>query len=121
MSLINLEQVPELKLTNGIRARVANTGNVSVAHVRLDAGAVLAEHAHPHEQIVNVVDGELELTVEGKPFLLTRGQVMVLPPMVPHSGAAKTDVYVVDVFHPVRDDFVAMAGGKPASDLYDND
>ena len=44
-----------------------------------------------------------------------------LPPMVPHSGAAKTDVYVVDVFHPVREDFVAMAAGQSGSDLYDND
>ena len=105
MPLVDLSNVKELELAPGIRARVVNTDKVSVAHVQLDEGAILAEHSHPHEQIVNVVEGELELTVEGKPILLTRGKAMVLPPNVPHSGRAKTEVFVVDVFNPVREDF----------------
>jgi quercetin dioxygenase-like cupin family protein len=115
MPLVNLSDLKELTLAPGIRARVVNTGNVSVAHVTLDSGAVLVEHAHPHEQIVNVMEGELELTVEGKPFLLTRGTAVVLPPNVPHSGRAKSDVLVIDVFHPVREDFRAMAETGAAS------
>ena len=115
MPLVNLSDLKELTLAPGIRARVVNTGNVSVAHVKLDSGAVLAEHAHPNEQIVNVMEGELELTVEGKPVLLTRGKTMVLPPNVPHSGLAKSDVMVIDVFHPVREDFRAMAEAGGAS------
>ena len=105
MPLINLDAVKELTLAPGIRARVVNTGNMSVAHVLLDEGAVLPEHAHHNEQVVNVIDGELELTVAGETHTLTRGQVLVLPPMVPHSGRAVTACYVVDVFHPTREDF----------------
>ena len=52
-----------------------------------------------------VIEGELELTVEGKTHSLVPGVVMVLPPNVPHSGRAVTDVKVVDVFHPAREDF----------------
>jgi quercetin dioxygenase-like cupin family protein len=110
MPLTDLENVRELTLAPGIRARVVNTGNLSVAHVVLDEGALLPMHAHPNEQIVNVIDGELELIVAEEKHILTRGRVMVLPPMVPHSGRATTKCYVIDVFHPVRDDFVrAMA------------
>ncbi|MCP4549367.1 MAG: cupin domain-containing protein, partial [bacterium] len=69
----------------------------------------LAEHAHDNEQIVNVMEGELELTVEGQKHLLVPGKVLVLPPNVPHSGRAVTDVYVVDTFHPVREDFRKLA------------
>lgn len=110
MPLIDLEKVKELTLAPGIRARVVNTDNMSVAHVVLDEGALLPLHTHPNEQIVNVIDGELELVVAGEVYTLTLGRVMVLPPMVPHSGRATTKCYVVDIFHPVREDFArAMA------------
>lgn len=108
MPLTDLEQVKELTLAPGIRARVVNTGTMSVAHVVLDEGAVLPEHAHHNEQVVNVIDGELELTVAGETHTLRRGLVVVLPPMVPHSGRAVSRCYVVDVFHPVRDDFARL-------------
>ena len=108
--LIALDTVRELTLAPGIRARVVNTGNMSVAHVVLDEGAALPEHAHHNEQVVNVIEGELELTVAGETHRLTRGRVVVLPPMVPHSGRAVSACYVVDVFHPTREDFArAMA------------
>ena len=112
MLLVDLNSARELELAPGIRARLVNTGNVSVAHVHLDKDAVLAEHSHHHEQIVNVMEGELELTVEGKPIVLKKGLAMILPPNTPHSGLALTDVFVVDVFHPVREDFVKMSQGK---------
>jgi quercetin dioxygenase-like cupin family protein len=98
---------------------VVNTGNVSVAHVHLDAGAMLPEHTHHHEQIVNVLEGELELVVAGEAIVLKPGLSMVLSPMVPHSGRALTDVMVLDIFHPVREDFVAMAAGKAGPNPYE--
>jgi quercetin dioxygenase-like cupin family protein len=78
---------------------------MTVAHVKLDAGAILPEHEHVHEQVVNVIQGELELTADGVSHSLTPGKVMVLAPNVPHSGRAVTDARVIDVFHPVREDF----------------
>lgn len=119
MPLVDHKELKELALAEGIRARVVNTGNVSVAHVRLDAGALLPEHAHHHEQIVNVVEGELELTVDGEAVVLKPGLSMVLAPMIPHSGRALTDVLVLDIFHPVREDFVALAAATDDANLYD--
>ncbi len=112
MQCVELSSVKEIELADGVRARVVHTGNVSVAHVRLDAGAAVPEHAHYHEQIVNVIDGEMELTVNGTPTLLRRGTIYLLPPMVPHSARALSDVYVIDIFHPVREDFRSMAEGQ---------
>ena len=119
MPLINLDDLKELVLADGIRARVVNTGNVSVAHVRLDAGAILPEHTHHNEQVVNVLEGELELVVAGEAIVLKPGLSMVLAPMVPHSGKALTDVLVLDIFHPVREDFVAMTAGTVGPNLYE--
>jgi quercetin dioxygenase-like cupin family protein len=117
MALVNLETQHELQLAEGVAARVVTAESMTVAHVQIKAGAMLAEHKHPHEQVVNVIEGELELTVEGKPHSLTPGKVMVLPPNVPHAGRAVTDCRVVDVFHPVREDFRGSAfAGYPGPD-----
>jgi len=104
MALLELDNLKELTLADGIRAKVVTGESMTVTHVILDQDAVLPEHAHPQEQIVNVMEGELELTVQGQPHLLTRGKVYTLAPNVPHSAVARTDVYVIDVFCPIRED-----------------
>ncbi len=109
MPQVNLDSVTELKLADGILARVVTGDTMTVAHVRLAEGAILAEHRHIHEQVVNVIDGELELLVEGNPHRLIRGTVFVLPSNILHGARAITDCYVIDVFHPIREDFRAAA------------
>ena len=106
MPFLNLNELPSLEIAPGIVGRIVTADSMTVAHVSIVAGSVLPEHAHIHEQVVNVVEGTLELTVEGKTHSLKPGTAMVLPPNVPHSGKAITDVRVVDVFHPVREDFI---------------
>lgn len=105
MSLVEIEKLPELQLADGITARAVTASTVTVAHVHLAEGAILPEHAHHHEQVVNVIAGELELVVDGQPYRLVPGKVMVLPPNMPHSGRAVKDCRVIDVFHPIREDF----------------
>jgi quercetin dioxygenase-like cupin family protein len=111
MNLIELARTKTIELARGVTAQVVHTANISIAHVTLLEGAVVPTHAHHQEQVLNVIDGELELTVDGEVSVFTRGKVLVLPPMVPHSARAITQVYVIDVFHPTREDFKAMAEG----------
>ncbi len=106
MPLINLKELTPLEIAPGIVGFIVTADSMTVAHVSIAAGSILPEHAHVHEQVINVIEGELELTAEGKTNRLVPGTAMVLPPNVPHSGRAVTDVKVVDVFHPVREDFV---------------
>ena len=106
MSFFNVNELPPLELAPGIVGRIVTADSVTVAHVTLASGSTLSEHAHIHEQVVNVIEGELKLTVEGKAYILVPGTSMVLPPNIPHSGEAITDVKVIDVFHPIREDFI---------------
>jgi quercetin dioxygenase-like cupin family protein len=71
----------------------------------IDAGAVMPEHGHPHEQVVNVLEGEFDLIVEGKTYEAKPGFVAILPSNAKHGGKAKTNVRILDVFYPVRDDY----------------
>lgn len=109
MPLVNLNELKELTLAEGVSARVVHAGNMSIAHVRIVPGAVAPMHTHHHEQVVNVIEGELELTVGGETKRLKPGQAMVLSPLVPHSAKAVSACYIIDVFHPVREDFRALA------------
>jgi len=115
MPLVKLDELPELQISEGIFMRAVTAQTVTVSHVRIVAGSPFPEHSHYHEQVVNVVEGELELIADGRTHRLIPGKVLVLPPNVVHSGRAITDCRVVDVFHPVREDFRGTSfGGYPA-------
>ena len=105
MSVIVVDGVPVREIFPGFRARVVHSARTSQSWIEIDAGASFPEHQHPHEQIVNVLQGELEVTAGGVTHRLTPGKVLVIPPDVPHSGRAITDCRVLDVFAPTRDDY----------------
>ena len=108
MTFVDLNNLKEYELAKGVRAHIINCDSMSISYVNLDAGADMPEHNHINEQVVNVIEGELELTVNGEPRVLMAGVVEVLPSNVPHSARALTDCRVIDVFHPAREDWIAM-------------
>jgi quercetin dioxygenase-like cupin family protein len=105
MPLIALDEVQVREIFPGFRARLIHTARVTHSWVDIDAGASFPEHQHPHEQIVSVLDGTLELTVDGATYQLSRGSVFVIPPHAPHQGRAVTACQVLDTFAPAREDY----------------
>lgn len=105
MPLIQIDHLPVREIFPGLRARLIHTNQVSHSWVEIDAGATFPEHHHPHEQIVSMLAGELELTVDGVRHRLAPGQVFVIPPDARHSGRALTACRVLDAFAPVREDY----------------
>jgi quercetin dioxygenase-like cupin family protein len=65
----------------------------------------LPEHAHPHEQVTNVIEGVFDLTVEAETTRLRAGSAVLIPPNANHSGKSVTACRIIDVFHPVREDY----------------
>ncbi len=105
MSFINLNEITEREIVPGFKGKFIHSENVTVVHWSITAGSQLSEHNHPHEQVTNVLAGELELTVEGVTRRLKSGEVAVVPSDVKHHGIAITDCYILDVFYPVREDY----------------
>jgi len=89
----------------GFKAAFAHSGHITVAHWITEAGAVLPQHSHAHEQIVNVVEGKFELQIGDESVVLGRDTVAVIPPDVVHYGRALTACRIIDVFYPIREDF----------------
>jgi quercetin dioxygenase-like cupin family protein len=105
MQIRNLAEVAEQEPFPGFHAKFVHSANVTVSYWNVKAGAVLPEHAHPHEQISNILAGEFELVVDGESCVLTANSVAVIPPGAKHSGRALTACRIIDVFYPVREDY----------------
>ncbi|HMB68210.1 MAG TPA: cupin domain-containing protein [bacterium] len=103
----DVTELPERELAKGFHARMVHGEGMTVAHWRVEAGAELPMHAHPHEMIVNLLEGELEITVGQEKRVLHAGGIAVIPGNVPHGVTARTACRILDVWHPVREDYKA--------------
>lgn len=104
MSIVDLETMTPKTPFEGGKVRFIHTGNMTFAYWHLEKGANLPSHAHPHEQVANMISGELELKIGEETVILTPGKAAIIAPNVPHSARAISACDVLDVFHPVRDD-----------------
>ena len=105
MPFVSLASLEPRRPVAGFVGRFVHSEAVTVAYWDVEAGAALPEHTHPHEQVANVLSGRFELSVDGESRILDEGEVAVIPPGVPHGGRALTACRILDVFHPVRDDY----------------
>jgi len=80
---------------------------VMMAKIRFKAGAVGAAHRHPHIQCSYVESGEFVLTIDGRSETLVAGDSYLVPSGALHDALAVTDGVLIDVFTPMREDFVA--------------
>jgi quercetin dioxygenase-like cupin family protein len=99
------KNIEEKTIFPGFRARFIHSANMTFALWDIDAGASLPEHAHPHEQVVHLLEGELSLTVAGINKVMKTGSVAVIPSNARHFGKAVTVCRVLDVFYPLREDY----------------
>ena len=105
MPKISLNDIESKELAPGFHARMVHSENMTLAYWDIEEGSLLPEHSHPHEQVANVIEGTLELVVDGETHTMTPGKVFVIPSNAPHSGKALTACKVIDVFYPVREDY----------------
>jgi quercetin dioxygenase-like cupin family protein len=90
----------------GVTIETVAGDRLMLSYVRLEAGSVVPEHAHSHEQMGMMISGRLEFTIAGQTRLLEVGDIWRIPGNVPHSvRAVDGPAVALDVFHPVRDDY----------------
>jgi quercetin dioxygenase-like cupin family protein len=105
MPYIDLRDIKETEKLPGFLGRFLHSEHTTVGYWNISAGASLPEHAHSHEQITSVIEGEFAFTLEGETRTMRAGSIAVIPANAKHSARALTNCYVIDVFYPVREDY----------------
>jgi quercetin dioxygenase-like cupin family protein len=78
---------------------------MTFAHYNFARGSTIHEHFHPEEEVYEVIEGELEVTIDGMAQVAREGVVAIVPPNARHSVKAVTDGKAIIVDHPARRDF----------------
>jgi quercetin dioxygenase-like cupin family protein len=91
--------------------------NVMVARVLLKKGCIVPEHSHHNEQITYILEGALKFWIDGKELVVNAGEVLTIPPHMPHKAEAVEDTVDLDIFNPPREDWINktdkyLRGGK---------
>lgn len=91
----------------GIRRKVlCYDAGLMTLRVAFEAGAVGALHSHPHVQCSVVESGVFDITIAGKTQRLKAGDGFLVPSGAVHGAAAVEAGVLLDVFTPMREDFV---------------
>ncbi|HMD86815.1 MAG TPA: cupin domain-containing protein [Terriglobia bacterium] len=106
MQVLAWESVKKEILNDRLWRRVVSGEKVMVARLGLSKDCLVPLHHHESEQISVVLEGALKFELEGREVLVRVGEVMVIPSNVPHSVLAMEDSISIDVFSPIRHDWL---------------
>ena len=101
------ESVPLEEMSNLISRKIITGEKAMVAQVFLKKDAVVPEHHHESEQITYILEGALKFELEGREVIVRKGEVLHIPSNVPHRAVALEDTLDLDIFSPIRTDWLA--------------
>jgi quercetin dioxygenase-like cupin family protein len=95
------------KTGNGVRRQVLKHGpDLMIVRVEFEAGAVGPLHHHPHRQATYVATGSFDVTIGGETSTLVAGDCFYTVADIEHGVMAREAGMLIDVFTPVREDFL---------------
>ena len=102
------KNVPLTDLGGGVVRKVlAYSENLMNVELKFEKGAIGVKHSHPHEQIGYIISGSLLFQEEGKEDkVLVTGDSYYVEPNAVHGVVALEDTMLLDIFTPMRKDFV---------------
>ncbi len=102
---LKLDSIPIREFFPGYRGKLIHTEFMTLAFWDVDEGAEVPEHSHHNEQVMHVLEGRFELSIEGKNGVYEPGDIVVIAPHAKHRGKALTACKLLDVFSPAREDY----------------
>jgi len=91
---------------DGISRRFIAGDREMVAQITLQRGALVPEHSHESEQLTYVLTGALKFTLDGRDITVRAGELLRIPSWMPHSAEAVEDTFELDLFSPIRQDWI---------------
>ena len=105
MPIVDVNSLRVIERLPGWHGRYFHSQNMTFAHYDFVRGASIHEHFHPQEEVYEVIEGELEITIDGVKQIARPGVVAIVPSGARHSVQALNDGRAIIVDHPVRPEF----------------
>ena len=106
MQFFTWETVRKEVLKEKIWRKVISGEKAMVAQVFIAKDGVVPTHQHESEQITYILEGALKFELEGKEIVVRKGEVLLIPSNVPHRAVALEDTLDLDIFSPIRIDWL---------------
>ena len=104
--LYKWDEMPLEKVTGAISRKYVVGDREMVAQIYLARGAIVPIHSHESEQLTYVLTGALTFTLEGRQIIVRAGELLRIPSWMPHSAEATEDTFELDLFSPIRQDWI---------------
>ncbi len=106
MQVYDWNRIEKEQLSPVLTRQVIHGETMTVARLHLRKGCAVPEHSHHNEQISMIEQGALKFVIGGVEKVVKAGEVMRIPPHVPHRAEAIEDSVAVDLFSPIREDCI---------------
>jgi quercetin dioxygenase-like cupin family protein len=109
VTLTRWESLPRERVNDKLERRLITGDRMMLAHVYLAKGCIVPRHKHENEQLTYILEGKVHFWIgedESEEVDVCAGEVLHIPPNVPHKAEAVEDTLDVDVFSPPREDWL---------------
>jgi quercetin dioxygenase-like cupin family protein len=106
MELHSWDTVKKEVLNEKLARKVISGQKIMLAQIFLSPGCVVPAHEHESEQVSYVLEGALKFELEGKEVLVHAGEALIIPSNVVHRVVALKDSLSLDIFSPIRTDWL---------------
>jgi quercetin dioxygenase-like cupin family protein len=109
MTTVRLHRWDEIsleKITEMVSQKIVAGDREMLAQIYLKRGALVPVHAHESEQMTYVLQGALKVVAGGEEIIVREGEVLHIPSGLPHQAEALEDTFELDIFSPVRKDWL---------------
>jgi quercetin dioxygenase-like cupin family protein len=109
VTLHRWDEIALEKVTEMISRKIVSGEREMMAQIYLKRGALVPIHTHESEQMTYILQGALRFLVDGEEVVVREGEVLHIPSGIPHQAEALEDTLELDVFSPVRAEWVDAA------------
>jgi quercetin dioxygenase-like cupin family protein len=106
VTLHRWDEIALEKVTEMISRKIVSGDREMLAQISLKRGALVPRHAHESEQMTFVLQGAIRFLVGGEEITVREGEVLHIPSWVEHQSEALEDTFELDIFSPIRQDWI---------------
>jgi quercetin dioxygenase-like cupin family protein len=109
ISVHRWDEIALEKITEMISRKIVSGEREMLAQIYLKRGALVPLHTHDSEQMTYILQGALRFLVNGEEVIVREGEVLHIPSRLPHQAEALEDTLELDVFSPIRAEWIDAA------------